>query len=99
MRTVVIESINLITSPCADALARYTVERERATLHIYGTTTDSVHAIGRAEVSTTLSVQFVKFSLYFLLILFIYVFIGYIFQAVHHARAVNAQHTNIGSAG
>ena len=27
--TVVIESINLITSPRADALARYTVERER----------------------------------------------------------------------
>ena len=33
--TVVIESINLITSPRADALARYTVERERATLHVY----------------------------------------------------------------
>ena len=32
--TVVIESINLITSPRADALARYTVERERATLHM-----------------------------------------------------------------
>ena len=35
MCTVVIESINLITSPCADALARYTVEREREQRYTY----------------------------------------------------------------
>ena len=56
----------------------------------------------RVEASPPLSVEFVEFSLYLYIYIPIYIYIYmcvYIFQAVRHAHAVNAQRTNVEPAG
>ena len=55
--------------------------------------------IGQAEASQPLSVEFSEFLLYLFIYLFIRFIYIYIFQAVRHACAVNAQHVNVGPAG
>ena len=55
----------------------------------------------RAEASPPLFVELYEFCFIYLFI-YIYVYIIiiiYIFQAVRRARAVNAQHANVGTAG